>query len=337
MLRVRLEANTDYWGDGPNVAEVVFREITENSTRASSVINGESHITDNLDSQSFQQLQDNDSAELVSKNGINVGYMAFNMERREEFRSQAVRQAVSHAVDTQAIVDDIYQGFAANADQPLPPDVAGHNEEIEPYPTDKDEAESLLEEAGVEPFEFELATFSNPRGYNPSPIQTANQVKSDLEEIGFTVNVNQFSTFSSYLDYTDQGKHDACFLGWYTDNADPDNFLYVLLDPKVPMDAVPEGQDWVSRDTEGYSTLNAAGWANTEYMETVREAQATYDSGTREELYKEASQIAHDEAPWVFLDYAQTLRGIHQSVNSDTFTVSSVGGPYLETVEIDSE
>ena len=335
--RVRLEANTEYWGDGPNVAEVVFREITENSTRASSVINGESHITDNLDSQSFQQLQDNDSAELVSKNGINVGYMAFNMERREEFRSQAVRQAVSHAVDTQAIVDDIYQGFAANADQPLPPDVIGHNDEIEPYPTDKDEAESLLEEAGVEPFEFELATFSNPRGYNPSPIQTANQVKSDLEAIGFTVNVNQFSTFSSYLDYTDQGKHDACFLGWYTDNADPDNFLYVLLDPKVPMDAVPEGQDWVSRDTEGYSTLNAAGWANTEYMETVREAQATYDSGTREELYKEASQIAHDEAPWVFLDYAQTLRGIHQSVNSDTFTVSSVGGPYLETVEIDSE
>ena len=335
--RVLLEANTDYWGDGPNVERVVFREIGENSTRASSVINGESHITDNLDSQSFRQLQNSDSAELLSKNGINVGYMAFNLARREEFRSQAVRQAVSHAVDTQAIVDDIYQGFAANADQPLPPDVAGHNDDVEPYPTDKDEAESLLEEAGVEPFEFELATFSNPRGYNPSPIQTANQVKSDLEEIGFTVNVNQFSTFSSYLDYTDQGKHDACFLGWYTDNADPDNFLYVLLDPKVPMDAVPEGQDWVSRDTEGYSDLNAAGWANTEYMETVREAQATYDADSRQSLYEEASQIAHDEAPWVFLDYAQTLRGIHQSVTRDTFTVSSVGGPYLETVEIDSQ
>jgi peptide/nickel transport system substrate-binding protein len=260
--------------------------------------------------------------------------MAFNMERREEFRSRAVRQAVSYAVDTQAIVDDIYQGFAANADQPLPPDVAGHNEEIEPYPTDKDEAESLLDEAGVEPFEFELATFSNPRGYNPSPIQTANQVKSDLEEIGFTVNVNQFSTFSSYLDYTDQGKHDACFLGWYTDNADPDNFMSFLLDPGVPVEDIPDGQDWVSYDAEGFNTLNAAAWANTEFVETIREGQQTYDTSTREELYKEASQIAHDEAPWVFLDYAQTLRGIHQSVNSDTFTVSSVGGPYLETVEI---
>ena len=333
--RVRLEANTDYWGDGPKVAEVVFKEITENSTRAADVINGDSHITDNLDSQSFQQLQDADSASLLSKNGINVGYMAFNLARKEEFREKAVRQAVSYAVNTQAIVDQIYQGFAAEADQPLPPDVAGHNEDLSPYETDKEEAQALLEEAGVEPFEFELATFSNPRGYNPSPIQTANQVKSDLEEIGFTVNVNQFSTFSSYLDYTDQGKHDACFLGWYTDNADPDNFLYVLLDPKVPMDAVPDGQDWVSRDTEGYSTLNAAGWANTEYMQTVRDAQATYDTGKRKELYKEASQIAHEEAPWVFLDYAQTLRGIHSSVKQDSYTVSSVGGPYLESVEIE--
>jgi peptide/nickel transport system substrate-binding protein len=299
------------------------------------VINGESHITDNLDSQSLQQLQNSDSAELLSKNGINVGYMAFNLARKEEFRSRAVRQAVSHAVDTQAIVDDIYQGFAANADQPLPPDVIGHNDEIEPYPTDKDEAESLLEEAGVEPFEFELATFSNPRGYNPSPIQTANQVKSDLEEIGFTVNVNQFSTFSSYLDYTDQGKHDACFLGWYTDNADPDNFMSFLLDPGVAVENIPDEQDWVSYDAEEFNTLNAAAWANTEFVETIREGQQTYDTAERRELYEEASQIAHDEAPWVFLDYAQTLRGIHQSVNRDSFTVSSVGGPYLESVEVE--
>ena len=333
--RVRLEANTDYWGDGPKVAEVVFKEITENSTRAADVINGDSHITDNLDSQSFKQLQNADSASLLSKNGINVGYMAFNMARKEEFREKAVRQAVSYAVDTQAIVDQIYQGFAAEADQPLPPDVIGHNEDLSPYETDKEEAQSLLEEAGVEPFEFELATFSNPRGYNPSPVQTANQVKSDLEEIGFTVEVNQFSTFSSFLDYTDQGKHDACFLGWYTDNADPDNFMSFLLDPGVPVDEIPDGQDWVGYDTEGFNTLNAAAWANREFVETIREGQQTYDTAKRRELYKQASEIAHEEAPWVFLDYAQTLRGIHSSVNQDSYTVSSVGGPYLESVEIE--
>jgi peptide/nickel transport system substrate-binding protein len=334
--RVLLSANTDFFGDGPNVEQVVFKTIGQNSTRVQDVINGDSHITDNLDSQSSQQANNADSAELRSKNGINVGYMAFNMARKEEFRDRAVRRAISHAVDTGAIVDSIYEGFATQASQPLPPDVLGHNEDIDPYPTDKEQATSMLQDAGVESLEFELATFSNPRGYNPSPIETANQVKSDLEGLSgvdITVNINQFSTFSSYLDYTDQGKHDACFLGWYTDNADPDNFLYVLLDPKVPLDAVPDGQDWVSYDTEGYSTLNAAGWANTDYMELVREAQSTYDEDARQSAYQEANQLAHDEAPWVFIDYAQTLRAVNQAVSN--YTVSSVGGPFLNTVSLE--
>ena len=333
--RVKLTANGDFWGPGPNVDAVVFKTITENSTRVQDVINGSSHITDNLDSDGFKRAESSDSSTLLRKNGINHGYMAMNMARKEEFRNRKVRLAVSHAVNTEAIVNQIYQGFATQASQPLPPDVLGHNENLEPYPTDKDKAQSLLEEAGYgDGFEFELATFSNPRGYNPSPVQTANQVKSDLESIGLTVNINQFSDFGPYLDYTSAGKHDACFLGWYTDNADPDNFLYVLLDPKVSMDAVPNDQDWVSFDTEGYSTLNVSGWANTEYMKTVRDAQKTYDEGERKSLYQKANKMAHDEAPWVFVDYAETLRAINQAVVEDSYTISSVGGPYLNTVQL---
>jgi peptide/nickel transport system substrate-binding protein len=334
--RVLLSANPDYFGEGPNVAELVFTTIGQNSTRVQAVINGDAHITDNLDSQSSQQAESAGSAELLSKNGINVGYMAFNQARKEEFRDRRVRRAISYAVNTEAIVNQIYQGFATQASQPLPPDVMGHNEDLDPYPTDTEQAVSLFEEAGVSSLEFELATFSNPRGYNPSPIETANQVKSDLEGlegVDISVTINQFSTFSSYLEYTDQGRHDACFLGWYTDNADPDNFMYVLLDPKVPLDAVPDDQDWVSYDTEGYSVLNAAAWANTDYMELVRDAQSTYDEGDRQSAYREANQIAHDEAPWVFLDYAQTLRAANQAVSN--YTVSSVGGPFLNTVTLD--
>jgi peptide/nickel transport system substrate-binding protein len=319
--RVLLSANQDYFGDGPNVAQVVFTTIGQNSTRVQAVINGDAHITDNLDSQSSQQAESADSAELLSKNGINVGYMAFNMARKEEFRDRQVRRAISYAVNTEAIVNQIYQGFATQASQPLPPDVLGHNEDLDPYPTDTEEALSLFDDAGVSSLEFELATFSNPRGYE------------GLSGVDITVNINQFSTFSSYLEYTAQGRHDACFLGWYTDNADPDNFLYVLLDPKVSMDAVPDGQDWVSFDTEGYSTLNVGGWANTEYMQLVRDAQSTYNEDERASAYQEANRIANEEAPWIFVDYAQTLRAANQAVSN--YTVSSVGGPFLNTVTLD--
>jgi peptide/nickel transport system substrate-binding protein len=259
--------------------------------------------------------------------------MAFNQSGREEFRDPKVRRAISYGVNTEAIVNSIYQGFAVQSDQPLPPDVLGHNEDVSPYPHDPDQAQSMLEEAGHADLEFELATFSNPRGYNPSPIQTANQIKSDLEDIGLTVNINQFSTFGSYIEYTYGGQHDAALLGWYTDNADPDNFLFVLLHPGVEASEIPDGQSHVAWENKGNAS-NISAWANTEFMDLVEQGQTTYDQAQRRDLYLQASQIAHEQAPWMFIDYAELIRGIHQSVNADSYTVSSVGGPYLELVEL---
>ncbi|TVT86195.1 ABC transporter substrate-binding protein, partial [Haloferax volcanii] len=180
-------------------------------------------------------------------------------------------------------------------------------------------------------FSFELATFQNPRGYNPSPIQTAETVASNLGEIGIEVDINQQS-FGPFLEYTAQGRHDACFLGWYTDNADPDNFMYVLLHPQVEEDELTEGQDWVSFDAEGYNTSNRSAWANREYMDLVEQGQSTYDEAERESLYNEANQIAHDEAPWVYLDYADELRGVSSRVSG--FQVAAISGPYLNLVSL---
>ncbi|SEW13660.1 ABC transporter substrate-binding protein [Halobacterium jilantaiense] len=331
--RILLSGYQDFWGEGPNVAQVIFKTIGSNQTRAQDLINGDTHITDNLDAQSIQQVDGSGSASVVQKNGINVGYMAFNHARKEAFRDPRVKRAITLAVNRSAIVDDIYQGFATEADQPLPPDVLGHNDDLEPYPHDPEEAQSLLEEAGATDLSFELATFSNPRGYNPSPLQTANQIKSDLQEIGVSVEINQFSTFSSYIEYTYGGRHDACLLGWYTDNADPDNFLYVLLHPGVDASELSADQQHIPWDDKANAS-NVAAWVNKDYVELVDEGQTTYDEGSRRDLYLEASQIAHDDAPWMFIDYAELIRGVHQSVNADSYTVSSVGGPYLELVEM---
>ncbi|EMA50053.1 MULTISPECIES: ABC transporter substrate-binding protein [Halococcus] len=328
---VRLSAYDDYWGEGPQVSAVVFETIGQNSTRAQSLTSGEIDIADGLGAQASQQVQSAQNAELRSVEGINTGYMAFNMNV-EEFQSKQVRQAISYAIDTKAIVENIYAGFASQAAQPIPPNVLGHNGELEPYARDLEQAQSLLEEAGYgDGFSFELATFQNPRGYNPSPLPTAQTVKSNLSEIGIEVTINQQS-FDPFLDYTAEGKHDACFLGWYTDNADPDNFAYVLLHPQVEDSALTEGQDWVSFDTEGYNTSNRAAWANREYMTLVEEGQATYDEATRKEKYNQAMQIAHDEAPWVFLDHAKELRGVGGRVSN--YTVAAIGGPYLNLVTL---
>ncbi|WP_049908413.1 ABC transporter substrate-binding protein [Halorubrum distributum] len=331
--QVRLTAYDDYWGDGPEVDEVVFVTVGENSTRAQSLASGELDIIDGLGAQSSQQVEGTDGVELVRTEGINIGYMAFNIAEVEEFQDRRVRQAVSHAINTEAIVNQIYSGFATEASQPLPPNVMGHNDDLDPYAYDPEQAQTLLEEAGYgDGFSFELATFQNPRGYNPSPIQTAETVASNLSEVGIEVEINQQS-FAPFLEYTAQGRHDACFLGWYTDNADPDNFAYVLLHPQVEDSELTDGQDWVSFDAEGYNTSNRSAWANSEYMSLVEESQQTTTESDRVELYNEAMEIAHDEAPWVYLDYAEELRGVADRVSG--FQIAAISGPYLNLVSLE--
>lgn len=331
--RLLFSAYDDFWGDGPMVDELVIKTIKSNTSRAQDLINGDSHITDNLGGQEIQQVDGSDTASIVKKDGINVGYMAFNQSRKPAFRKPDVRRAISYAVDTKAIVNSIYEGFAVQADQPLPPDVLGHNDDLDPYPKDDEKAQALLESAGETDLSFELATFSNPRGYNPSPIQTAEQIKSDLGDIGVSVTINQFSSFGPYISYTYSGKHDACLLGWYTDNADPDNFAFVLLHPGVPREEIPEGQNYVNFGDRGNAS-NISAWAHPEYMDLVEQGQESYDTAERRDLYTQATTIAHEQAPWVFIDYAELVRGVHETVNLDSYTVSSVGGPYLEAVEL---
>jgi len=332
---IRLAAHDDYWGDGPNVDELAFDAISENSTRAQALDTGEADVIDGMGAQEVRQVDDYDGASVERTAGMTIGYMAFNMARKEEFRDRKVRKAISHAINTQAIVENIYEGLAIQASHPLPPNVMGHNADLDPYEYDPDKAQSLLEEAGYgDGFSFELATMTNPRPYFASPVQTAETVRSNLEEIGLDVEINQQS-WEPYLTYTQEGKHDACFLGWISDNADPDNFYSPLLHPGVDVEDVPEGQDWVSSDMEGMNTGNRARWANTEFMELVNQGQASYDDAEREEVYLEASGIVHDEAPWVFVTHTEELRGVHERVSD--FTVAPIGGPFLQNVSVESE
>ncbi|WP_435551635.1 ABC transporter substrate-binding protein [Natrinema sp. CGMCC1.2065] len=328
--RILLTPNDNYWGDAPNVEELLFIERGQNSTRTQALVEGELEIIDNLGPNNIGTVESSDAAEVQSGQGINVGYMSLNQSRMEEFRDPDVRRAISYAIDTESIVNEVYSGIAEQADQPCPPALFGHNDDLSPYAYDPDEAQSLLDETEYsDGFSFNLTTFQNARGYNPAPLPTAETIRTNLSEIGIDVTIDE-RQFSDYLTYTSEGKHDASLAGWYTDNADPDNFYYVLLHPQVES---PDGQDWVDWGTEGYNTSNRSAWANQEFMDLVEEAQQTADQDGRAELYHEAAQIAHDEAPWVFIDYADEIRGVRNNVSN--YEVSAIGGPHLHLVELE--
>jgi len=136
-------------------------------------------------------------------------------------------------------------------------------------------------------FNTQLWAMPNPSPYRPQPRQVAQVLKESLKEIGIEVQIVSYD-WNQYLDRTANGEHPMCLLGWSTDNADPDNFLYELLDK----DKAVKG-----------SANNVCFFRNDRVHEVLVAAQKEFDRKKRKSLYWEAQSIIHRESPMIPLAY----------------------------------
>jgi len=333
---IRLTAFDDYWGDEANVDEVVFEVIKSNSSRAQTLDTGGADVIDGMDQQAIQLVSNSDNAELLRKPGLNFGFMSMNMTEVEAFRDDRVRAAFNHAIDTETIVNEIFGNLAQPATQSLPEPMTGHNEDLELWPYDPEKARQLLEEAGHADLEVELTVMTNSRPYIPAPQPLSNTIKSYLEDVGVTININRMS-WSPMLEYTlGEMNHELSFLGWSSVSGSPNDLTYPLFHPGVPPEEVPEGQNWVSKEKimEERNSNTITGWANEEYMRLIEEAQASYDTSVQEENYSKAMKILYDSPCDVMLTHASLQVGVHNRVNN--YTQAAVKGPFLNLVSLEN-
>ena len=85
---------------------------------------------------------------LQQKEGLNVGYIAFNVEKKP-FDNKLVRQALNMAVDRAAILKGLYAGRGQFLNTVTGKNVA-NTMDPGPYPYDPAKAKALLAEAGFE-------------------------------------------------------------------------------------------------------------------------------------------------------------------------------------------
>ncbi|PPA70637.1 ABC transporter substrate-binding protein [Jeotgalibacillus proteolyticus] len=307
--RIVLEKFEDYWQEGlPKLNQVIFRSIPENSARLNALTSGEIDLADGVNPSDSAQVEGNDNLQLFERPSMNVGYLGLTTTR-EPFDDPKVRQAMNHAINRQAIVDAFFEGRAEVAKNPIPPVIAGYNDDIEGYEYDVDRAKELLEEAGLgDGFEMDLWAMPVPRPYMPDGQKVAEAIQNDLAAVGITANIvtNEWAT---YLDKARLGEADAFLLGWTGDNGDADNFLYVLLD-----------QDNIGSNNYTY-------YENQDLHDLLIEARSEVDEDKRNQLYMEAQEIIHEDAPWVPLAHSTPLMA--GSANLKDFVAHPTGSDNL--------
>ena len=296
--RITLEGNPSYWDGAPKVKNLVFSVIRDARQRLVALEGGAIDVAENLSPQDLQFVALHPELELHRVPGINVGYLAMNVQHKP-FDDVRVRRAVNYAINKAAIVRLIYQGLAEEATTPVPPSLWGHSPGPS-YGYDPRKAERLLAEAGwKQPLRRpRLYTMDTARPYMPSPETVARIVQHNLHDVGIDVEIVS-SNMDGHLRAVQRGEHDLCLLGWSADNGDPDNFLYLLFD----QDNAVSG-----------SARNVAFYKNPELHGILTWAQESSDQHERERFYRRAQDLIAREAPWVPLAHAEVVVASRSSV-----------------------
>jgi len=302
---IRYTSFDQYWDGDQPIENLVFAITVDPSVRKQRLLANECQVMSYPNPADIEDLQANADLQVLEQEGLNVGYLAYNTQV-EPFDDVRVRQALNMAIDHQAIIDVVFQGYGTVAANPIPPTMWSYNDAIENAPRDVEKAKELLAEAGVTDLHMEIWAMPVSRPYNPNARRMAELIQADFAEIGVDAEIVSYE-WGEYLERsTALDREGAVLLGWTGDNGDPDNFMAVLLG----CDAVGDA--------------NRAQWCNEEFDGLIQEAKTLTDQDARAELYEQAQVIFKMEAPWatiahsvVFVPMRKEVQGFVQSPLGD--------------------
>jgi peptide/nickel transport system substrate-binding protein len=291
---ITLKANPNYWREGyPKVAEVIFRPIPESSTRVAAIQTGEVDIVGRLSSEEAKSLLGAPGVQVIRYPVARVYYIAFNNLTTgvgQPTEDPKVRQAMNYAVDVQAIVDALFDGYAKPSTGFVATGELGYGA-VEPFGYDPDQAKALLAEAGyTDGFEMDMAC---PAGAYTHFEEVCEAIVGYLAEVGIAVN----------LEIMESGHY------WDLEAAKE-------LPPLF-------GDSWSEVSGEAYNRMAGAllgpdasysSWSDDTIIEYLKKISTTVDTEERKKLYEELQVYMHEDPPFIYLYEPMAFEAIRDRV-----------------------
>jgi len=283
---ISLEANSDYWGDAPDISDVRYVFLEEPGTRLAGLLAGEYDLITNLQPEDVERAPN--SAHVQGQE-----HPVLILDADEGITADPeVRKALNLAVDKDAIVDSLFGGLATvDAGQLLSPSILGHDDDLEPYAYDPDGAKQMLADAGVA---GQSITLVGTSGRWLKDRELVEAVGGYWEAAGLTVNL-QVMEFGAYLDelFNRDARADAIFVSSSNDLLDAD------------------------RQLSTYYQAGGVGSSNTDQAlsDLVTDGRQTTDQDARADVYKEAVDLAYDNAYFVWLVNNEDIYGMSEDLS----------------------
>lgn len=279
----RVEANPNYWKGAPGLAEVRVVASADPSSAALAFEAGEVDLVINYPETDFDRIKET-GAQGFSAPTARLYFYTVNAASGP-MANPLIRQAVSHAIDRQGIVDAALSGVGGVPAGTVFPAGKGWAADI-PVTYDPAKAEALLAEAGAvknggtwtldgAPLEIDIVTYSSRAALPP----TAELTQAFLAAIGVTANIS-IGEWGASNDAIAAGDADLFLQAWVTTpQGDPGAVLETLL------------------KSDGGS--NAGGYANARLDELLDQGRLTFEHAERKAIYDEVQEIIASEAAMI--------------------------------------
>jgi peptide/nickel transport system substrate-binding protein len=289
-------ANEDYFLGRPNLDRIVFQVITDGNARVAQLKSGDIDFTV-IDPPQIDSVSNDANLKVVEAQQVNYYFLAFN-HSVDRLQDPAVRQALTLALDRQAIVDTVLKGYGEVATGPIHPTLGDfYNPDVTTYEYDQEQAKELLAGAGWtagddgilvnEAGERFTILLNGPNGF-PVLEQLLTYAQQEYTNLGIEVTL-EIDEWTVHLDKYHNLQYDM-LCNWWITPPDPDLYDHY------------------------YSESPSNWWAykNPELDKMLITAREEADLDARVQQYKDIQALLAEDLPVVYLYYQQEIQVMSQ-------------------------
>lgn len=211
---IRLKANQGYWGTKPHFQQVDLKYFKDPTALNNALLTGTIDVIGTVQApESLKQFEGNGKYDIIEGTTNGEVLLSFN-NAKAPLDNLKVRQAVRHAIDHKALVDTCWAGRGELIGSMVPPTDPWYEDLTGLYPYDVARAKALLAESGTPSPSLRLRIPSLPYAVSCGQV-----VKSQLEQAGFTITLDQL-------------EFPAVWLGTVFKDADYDLSIIAHVEPR---------------------------------------------------------------------------------------------------------
>ena len=301
---IELVANTDYFGNGPLLAAVVYKYVPDLTVLFTQFRTGD---IDYIGLQGISADHYDEAVKIPDRKVVNaptpfIECFYFNLGL-PQFQERAVRHALYAAFDKDSIIQQIYYGLDQPTESYLPKQSWAFNPNLPKHAFDLGRAKQMLDSAGWKPGRggirekggVRLSFTNSTTAGNHLREQVQQLVQQNFQDIGVEMTIHNLPPAVMWGEYWIKSHFETAFVG---------------LDFMVAAD--PDASDYLSSSSIAAKTgsgQNTMQYSSPEVDKLLREGATTLEQTKRIPIYQRLQAVLRDDLPFMPMRQAAEIEG----------------------------